>query len=200
MSVYLWSWITQTTDYIMNCISSTKHLRKTSFEMIIDQKFNLTHLVQYKTKTYSVNKDISNREKIKIKAYIDFMMNYDNINIWLVRISNQRKMIWTRDVIFDENSHYQSYEINAIQLIKESFLKNDILKILQNDFTKFIEIKSNSDEKLFKLISTEILVVYLLNDKKLKKQSTKTIKKICRYQFHLLWREKTLHKSYNRHF
>ena len=60
-------------------------------------------------------------------------------------------MIKTCNLIFDKNDYYQSYEINAAQLINEPFLKNDILKILQNDFTKFIDIELNSDEKLFKL-------------------------------------------------
>ena len=86
-------------------------------------------------------------------------------------------MIRTRNVIFDKNCHYRLYEINAAQLIKESFLKNDTLKILQSDFTKFIEIKSNSDEKLFELTSTKTFVVHSSNDEKTKKAINKDDKK-----------------------
>ena len=49
--------------------------------MIIDQKLNLAHLMQYEAKTNFVNKDISNRKKMRIRTYIDFMINYNNINI-----------------------------------------------------------------------------------------------------------------------
>ena len=85
-------------------------------------------------------------------------------------------MIRTRDVIFNENSHYQSHEINVIQLINEFFLRNDTLKILQIDFTKLIEIEFDSDEELFELTSTEILVVCSSNDEKTKKAITKNDK------------------------
>ena len=49
--------------------------------MIIDKKFNLTHLMQYEAKTYFVDKNILNLKKMKIKVHIDFLMNYDNTNI-----------------------------------------------------------------------------------------------------------------------
>ena len=49
--------------------------------MIIDQKFNLAHLVQYKAKIYFVDKNILNQEKMGIKVYIDFMMSYNSTNI-----------------------------------------------------------------------------------------------------------------------
>ena len=49
--------------------------------MIIDKKLNLTHIVQYETKTYFVDKKIPNLEKMKIKIHIDFLINYNNTNI-----------------------------------------------------------------------------------------------------------------------
>ena len=49
--------------------------------MTTDQKLNLIHLVQYKVKIYTVDKNRSNREKIKVKVHIDFVMNYNNTNI-----------------------------------------------------------------------------------------------------------------------
>ena len=132
--------------------------------------------MQYETKIYFVNKNISNREKMRIKTHIDFIINYGSINIWFIWILNQRKVIRICDVIFDKNSHYQSHKINVVQLISKSFLKNDILKISQNDFTKFIEIESDRDEKLFKLTSTEIFIVYLSNDEEMKKAINKNDK------------------------
>ena len=52
--------------------------------MITEKKFNLAHLVQYEAKAYFVDKNISRREKMKIKAYIDFLISYDNINIYFI--------------------------------------------------------------------------------------------------------------------
>ena len=52
--------------------------------MIIDKKSNLAHLMQYEVKAYFVDKNISRREKMKTKAHIDFLMNYDSTNIYLI--------------------------------------------------------------------------------------------------------------------
>ena len=52
--------------------------------MTIDKKSNLAHIVQYEAKAYSLNKKISKREKMKSKAHIDFLVEYDNINIFLI--------------------------------------------------------------------------------------------------------------------
>ena len=52
--------------------------------MIIDKKLNLVHLMQYEAKAYFVDKNISRREKIKIKTHINFLMNYNSINIYLI--------------------------------------------------------------------------------------------------------------------
>ena len=168
--------------------------------MIIDQKLNLIHLVQYEAKIYFVDKDILDREKMRAKVYIDFMINYHNIKIWLIYIFSQRKVLKTRDIIFDEDSHYQSYEINTAQLINESFLKNDTLKILQNNFTKFIKIESNSDEKLFKLTSTETFVVYSSNDKKTKKTINKDDRRYLSSSTSSFLKEENTLQSFSKQF
>ena len=90
----------------MNRTSSARHSWKTSFEMIIDKKLNLAHLVQYEAKTYFVDKNISRREKMKTRAHIDFLMSYDSTNIYLIWTFSQRKVFKICDVIFDENNHY----------------------------------------------------------------------------------------------
>ena len=74
--------------------------------MIIDKKLNLIHIVKYKAKTYLLNKNISKRKKMKSKAHIDFFVKYNNINIFLIWISSQRKIIRTRNVTFNENFWY----------------------------------------------------------------------------------------------
>ena len=134
LSIYLWYWTTQTVDYIMNRTLLVKHLWKILFEMVTDKKLNLAHIVQYGTKTYFVDKEIFNLEKIRAKAYIGFLVGYNSKNIWFIWISNQRKVVRTRDITFDENSQYGSYEIDAAQSINESFLCDDTLKISAKQF------------------------------------------------------------------
>ena len=56
--------------------------------MIIDKKSNLTHIIQYDSKVYFLNKNISNKEKMRTKIHIDFLVNYNNINIFLIWILN----------------------------------------------------------------------------------------------------------------
>ena len=118
--------------------------------MIIVKKLNLTHLMQYEAKAYFVDKNISRREKMKIKTYINFLMNYDSTNVYLIWTFSQRKVFKICDIIFDENNHYQSHKIDVVQLINESFLKNDL---------KFFKIEFDNDEKLFELMSIEIIIV-----------------------------------------
>ena len=158
LSVYLWSWINETIDYIMNRTLFKKHEWKTSFEMTINKKSNFAYIIQYEAKAYSLNKNISKKKKMRIKTHIDFLVDYDSINIFLIWISSQRKVIRTRDVTFDENSRYRSNEIDLIQLINESFLTNDTLDISQSDFTKIVNIESNSEKESWKLVSTDSII------------------------------------------
>ena len=159
LPVYLWPWTTQTAGYIMNRTSLAKHSWKTPFEMATGKKPNLAHFVQYGAKAYPVDKEIPNLEKMRAKAHIGFLVGYDSTNIWLIWVPSQRKVIRTRDVTFDEDSQYRSHEIDAAQLINEPFLSNDTLKIPQSDFTRLIEIESDSEDELFELKPTGTIAV-----------------------------------------
>ena len=45
LSIYLWSWIVRIAEYIMNKILMKKHEWKIFFEVVIESKFNLIHLI-----------------------------------------------------------------------------------------------------------------------------------------------------------
>ena len=132
--------------------------KKHRSKKIIDKKSNLAHIIQYKAKAYSLNKNISKKKKMRIKAHIDFLVSYDSINIFLIWIFSQRKIIRTRDVTFDENSRYRFDEINLVQLINKFFLINDTLDISQSDFTKMVNIDSNNEKELWKLTFTNFII------------------------------------------
>ena len=142
------------------------------FKIIIEKKFSLIHLIQYEIKAYFIDKNILEREKIKTRAYINFLISYNNTNIYFIWTFNQLKVFKIRDVIFNKNSYYQSHEIDVVQLINELFLKNNTLNISKSDL-KFIEIKFNSNKKLFKLILIEIIIVILSKTKAISKNNEK---------------------------
>ena len=160
LSVYLWSWINEIVDYLMNRTFFKKHNWKTSFEMITDKKSNLIHIVRYEAKAYFLNKDISRKKKMRSKTHLDFLIEYDNINIFLIWISSQRKIIRTRNVTFNENLSYRFNEINLTQFINEFFLTNDTLNISQSDFTKITNIESDSEKELWKLTFIEFITTH----------------------------------------
>ena len=160
LSIYLWSWITRIVEYIMNRTFMKKHEWKTSFEVIIEKKFNLIHLVQFEAKAYSTDKHISRKKKMRAKAYIDFFVDYDSINIFNIWIFSQHKIIRMRDVIFDENSFYKFSQIDLAQLIKELFLTNsDTIEIFRTNFIKIKELSDNIDEENFQHILIDLIII-----------------------------------------
>ena len=88
---------------------------------------------------------------MKSKTHLDFLIKYDSINIFLIWILSQRKVIRTRNVIFDENLRYQFNEIDLKQLINELFITNDILNIFSNDFTRITKIEFDNEKELWNL-------------------------------------------------
>lgn len=159
LPAYLWPWINQTAGYVMNRTPSKKHGWKTPFEMATGKKPNLAHIIQYGSKAYPLDKDIPNREKMRAKAHIGFLVGYDSTNIFLIWIPSQRKVIRTRDVTFNEDSRYRPNEIDLAQLITEPFLTNDTLDIPQSDFARIVDIESDSDEELWELAPTGSITV-----------------------------------------
>lgn len=155
LPAYLWPWITQTAGYIMNRTPSRKHAWKTPFELAVGKKPNLAHIVQYGAKAYPIDKNIPRQEKMRAKAHIGFLVGYSSTNIFLIWVPSQRKVIRTRDVTFDEDSYYRPHEIDVAQLITEPFLRDDTLDIPSSEFTKPIDIESDSDEDLLDLVPTE---------------------------------------------
>jgi hypothetical protein len=120
---YLWLEIIRTTDYIANRTLMKKHQWKTSYELVLRQASNLNNLHLYECKIYALNKHISKKIKLQERAHIDHLIDYEARNIFRIWISSQRKMIRTRDVIFDENSKYDSSDVDLIQIIIELMLE-----------------------------------------------------------------------------
>jgi hypothetical protein len=111
---YLWSEIIRTTDYIINRISMIKHQWKTPYQLVLSQVLNLDHLHLYECKTYTLDKHISRKTKLQKRAHINHLIDYEARNIFRIWISSQRKVIRIRDVIFDDNTEYNSFELDLM--------------------------------------------------------------------------------------
>ena len=146
--MYLWPWITQTAGFLMNRISIKKHSWKTAFKATTKQRSNLSHLKRYRCKAYPLDKSLPRKEKITPRAYIEFLVGYEDINIYDIWIPSQHKVIKTRDITFNKTSYYTPHEIDSAQLVKKPFLYNT-LNILYTNILRITELESDSDEDLF---------------------------------------------------
>jgi hypothetical protein len=59
---------------------------------------------------------------MKARAFVDYLIDYDSINIFRIWNLEKDDVSGYRNVIFDENAYYDTY--NKQDLIKESERKN----------------------------------------------------------------------------
>ena len=116
LSKYFLSWIVRVVIFIMNRTFMKKHSWKTSFEKITNIKLNLSHLNKFECRAYCFDKSISKKNKLRERAHIEYLLKYGDSNIYFICISNQQKVIWTKDVIFDESIYYDCSEIDVVKL------------------------------------------------------------------------------------
>jgi hypothetical protein len=115
---------------------------------------NLDHLHLYECKTYTLDKHISRKTKLQKRAHIDHLIDYEARNIFRIWISSQRKVIRIRDVIFDDNTEYNSFEIDLMQVVNELML--EIIYETQNLNSIINIVEEFSDEDVSKHKSEHI--------------------------------------------
>ena len=108
LSEYLWHEFIKTTRYMANCTSMQKPNWKIFFEMLLGIAFNLSYLHKIGCKAYALDKNVPCKQKFKEQAHIDHFVGYDSTNIFRIWILSQRKIICTKDVLFDENFFYNA--------------------------------------------------------------------------------------------
>jgi hypothetical protein len=74
----------------------------------------------YGCKTYTLDKRIKRGDKLAPCASIGYLVGYDLTNIYCIWILSLRKVIRTRDVIFDETSFYNPKGQDIDYLLKEA--------------------------------------------------------------------------------
>ena len=154
LPMYLWPWIIRAAGFIMNRTPIKKHGWKTPFELITHTKPNLSHLRKFGSKAYPLDKQIPKKNKLQERAHIGFLLGYDGTNIYNIWIPSQRKVIRTRDVIFDESAYYNPSEIDLAQILTESMTETtyELPTLLSQ---RIVEIDSESEEEEEEQITEE---------------------------------------------
>ena len=87
--------------------------------IIEEWKLQQAHVKIYSCKTYYIITDILKKinclDWLKFKAWIDFLISYDSINVYWIWNSAFNRVIWTRNVIFDEKMIFND-DIKAARL------------------------------------------------------------------------------------
>ncbi len=146
LPTYLWNEILRTAGCIANRTPMQKHKWKTPYELVMCKQPNLRHLKQYGCKAYTLDKHIPRKQKLQERAHIGHIIGYDSTNIFRIWIPSQRKVIRTRDVIFDEKTRYDAHELGLLQLTKETMLDTTFEIQSLDSTTQITEIESDDEE------------------------------------------------------
>ena len=143
----LWPEITATASYLLNRTPTRKLKWKTPFEALTGHKPNLTHLHPIGCRAYPLRYNIPKLQKLEARAHIGYLVGYDSTNIYRVWVPSLRRIIRTRDVIFNDDVFYDPHDIDAGQLLQEHINQIEILQ-LPEDFRNEEEEETDQSETL----------------------------------------------------
>ena len=119
-------------------------------------KKELFHLRVYDCKAYPLfkNADASPKsEKMKSRAFINYLIEYDSINIFRVWNPEKRNVNDYKNVIFNETEFFDIYNKDLIK----KFEKIDFVKfIILNSHSAFQSIDSDDEEWLARSIRSRV--------------------------------------------
>jgi hypothetical protein len=150
LSANLWSKIFKTVDYLNNRIFKRSLTWKTFFETLIEKKSNLSHLQSYECKAYFLKNIISRKDRLKSKAFIDYLVKYDFTNIFRIWIFNRMRIVRIKNVIFNKTLFYDLAKLDSKHLLIISV--KDTLKILKVSNNIFFEMIIEKDDEIDQMI------------------------------------------------
>jgi hypothetical protein len=115
----------------------------------------IAHLKMFDCKTFSLLKEVNafkKNEKMKSRAFIEYLIKYDFINIFRVWNSKKDDVNDYRDVIFNETKFFDTYE--KVDLFKKKERKFYVMYR-----AIFMQIFEDSDEKQYDRISIRKFVL-----------------------------------------
>jgi hypothetical protein len=114
-------------------------------------KNEIIHIKMFNCKTFSFFKETNafkKNEKMKSRAFIEYLIKYDFINIFRVWNSKKDDVSDYRDVIFNETKFFDTYE--AVD-----FFKKEERKLYVTYCAISLQIFENNDEKQYERISIQ---------------------------------------------
>ncbi len=132
-------------------------------------RWEIDHLKMFECKAYVLLKesDASSRlEKMKARAFVDYLIDYDSINIFRVWNLEKDDVNDYRDVIFDEKVYYDTY--NKQDLIKKSERKN-FVQFRIYSVKSAVDFDLNSDDE--KWLKTSVRDRLMLKNRTMKERS-----------------------------
>lgn len=132
-----------TTVYLMNRTSIKSQNWDSSLialQKLTDQKIKheMINLKIFECKAYSLLKETDTffkSKKIKLKIFIDYLIDYDSINIFKIWNSEKNDVNNYKNVVFNEMKFFDIYENEKINLL---------IEIEKKDLVKFVVYESHS--------------------------------------------------------
>jgi hypothetical protein len=156
LSANLWSKIFKAVDYLNNRTLRRSLAWKTLFEILTEEKSNLSHLQLYECRIYLLKNIISRKDRLKSKAFIDYLVKYDFTNIFRIWIFNRMRIIRIRNVIFDKTLFYDFAKLDSRHLLIISVKDTlEILEVSNNIFFEMIIEKNNEIDQMIDHLKNE---------------------------------------------
>ncbi len=149
--INMWSKVFKSINYLNNRTLRKALTWKTFFETLIEKKSNLIHLQSYECRTYFLKNIISSKNRLKSRAFIDYLVRYDFTNIFRIWIFSRMWVVRIKDVLFDKTLFYDLAKLDSKHLLIISV--KDTLKILEVSDNIFFEIVIEKDDETDQLIN-----------------------------------------------
>ena len=110
----------------------------------------------YGCRAYPLNHKILHRSKLDPRLHIGHLVGYDSTNIFRIWVPSRNKVIWIRDVTFDNNLFYDPLTVDIGILLREKV--EDVIELL-----KIPEIKLRTEENnnsLLEMVTCNISEAY----------------------------------------
>jgi transposase InsO family protein len=108
----LWPEIIAAAGYLLNRTPTKQLDWKSPIQVLQDHrgvanpKPNIAHLRVYGCRAYPLIRKIPKKQKLRPRAQIGYLVGYDSSNIFRIWVPQDKKIIVTRDVTFDESRKY----------------------------------------------------------------------------------------------
>lgn len=122
----MWPEVVKTAAYLLNK-TPTRQLGWQTPSEALNQALgkpnspeNIAHLRVYGCRAYPLDKHVPKSRKLEPRAHIGYLVGYESTNIYRIWIPQQKKVINTRDVTFNENLFYNPDEPHLASRLRET--------------------------------------------------------------------------------